>query len=171
MGENQPADFQDILDRHFDRVYGYVAYRLAPNVEAAGDITQEVFLAAFKNWNGYRGDGSPLTWLQGIARRKVVDHFRALAAGKARFQADGLELAASPDRTERQERALLTSQAMRSLPADQARLLEAKYLEGLSVRRIARQRGTTEKAVESALGRARRAFRDNFRKLQADKEI
>jgi len=164
------ADFEAVLDRHFEQVYGYVAYRLAPDTDAAGDITQETFLAACKGWPSYRAEGSVLGWLRGIARRKIADHFRTrppvceqLAGG-----AEALK-SASPDDAVA-ERAILVTRILRSLSNGQAELLEDKYLEGLSVKEMARRRGTSEQAVASALFRAREAFRQRFGKLQADKE-
>ena len=41
-------------------------------------------------------------------------------------------------------------------------LLRWKYLEGVSVREIARKQETTEKAVEGMLGRARAALREGL---------
>jgi DNA-directed RNA polymerase specialized sigma24 family protein len=56
------------------------------------------------------------------------------------------------------------------LPQDYANLLEEKYLDGLSVRQIAQRRGVGEKSVESALSRAREAFREKYERLQIQQE-
>ena len=79
MPEGDAQSFQSVFDRWFGEVYGYVAYRLAPDRDAAQDVTKEVFLAAWKSWDSYRGDGVVLSWLRGIARRKVADYLRARA--------------------------------------------------------------------------------------------
>ncbi len=76
MPEDKSESLEAVFDRHFDDVYGYVAYRLAPDLEAARDVTQEVFLAALRSWASYRGDGAVVSWLRAIARRKVADHLR-----------------------------------------------------------------------------------------------
>lgn len=55
MPEGSVESFQSVFDRYFGEVYGYVAYRLAPDRDAAQDITQEVFLAAWQRWDAYRG--------------------------------------------------------------------------------------------------------------------
>ncbi len=167
MTDRDLGDFAAVFESHFDQVYGYVAYRLAPNIEAAADITQEVFVSGLKGWGTYRGDGSPLTWLRVIARRKVTDHFRSRSQGKQQLDAERLaaEKPAGPT-----ERAALIAEVMQSLPADQAELLEEKYLEGLSVRQIAGSRSTTEMAVQSALFRARQAFREKFLRLKGRQE-
>ena len=50
-------DFEDIFDQHFQDVYSYVAYRLAPDREVARDLTQEVFLAALEALPKFRSAG------------------------------------------------------------------------------------------------------------------
>jgi RNA polymerase sigma-70 factor (ECF subfamily) len=162
-------DFASVFERHFADVYGYVAYRLGGDAASAGEVTQEVFLAALRSWASYRGDGAPLTWLRAIARRKVVDHFRARTRRGARVDLDGL--AARPaERVEATRHAALVAAVMRSLPDRDAELLEEKYLDRLSLREMAGRRGRTEKAVESALSRARERFRQSFRRLKSRQE-
>jgi len=163
-------DFEQIFDRYFEKVYSYVAYRLAGDSELAKDVTQEVFLAALKALADFRGEGSVLTWLRSIARNKVADHFRALDAPHPPTpgsRADDTAIGLSPD----EQRAVAVSLVMQQLPSSYAELLEEKYLEGLSVREIAKRKKMTEKAVESALSRARQAFRETFQKMQSSKEV
>jgi len=80
-------------------------------------------------------------------------------------------LAAATGSGESQERALLLAQAMRLLPAKCVELLEEKYLESRTVRQMAEKRAQTEKAIESALSRARELLRTAFQRLQAKEEI
>jgi RNA polymerase sigma-70 factor (ECF subfamily) len=161
--------FKAVFERHFDEVYGYIAYRVAPDSEEARDLTQEVFLAAFKAWGTYRGDASPLTWLRSIARRKIADHFNARAQQNSATGAASLTNVTNGC-TDLDERAAILSRAMRQLPLDRVQLLEEKYLEGRSVREIANQRGISERAVESALSRARGMLREQFLRFQAIEE-
>ena len=58
---------QGAFEKHFADGYGYVAYRLAPDFQAAEEVTQEVFLAALESWSSYRGDGTVLSWLRAIS--------------------------------------------------------------------------------------------------------
>jgi len=162
-------DFASVFERHFGDVYGYVAYRLGGDAASAGEVTQEVFLAALRSWASYRGDGAPLTWLRAIARRKVVDHFRARARRGARVDLDALP-APPAEQAEATPQAALVAAVMRSLPGEDAELLEEKYLDGLSLREMAGRRRRTEKAVESALSRARERFRQSFRRLKSRQE-
>jgi RNA polymerase sigma-70 factor (ECF subfamily) len=163
---------EELFQRHFDGVYRYVAYRVAPDLETARDITQEVFLAAFEQLDGYRGDASSLTWLRSIARHKVADHFRGGAGNATARHEDpeALNTASDPTASARQAQAALVSLAMRHLPDHYVEALEEKYIEGLSVSDMAAKRQMSEKAVESVLSRAREAFRTAFEKLRTREE-
>jgi len=157
-----------ILDKYFDRLYSYVAFRVSPDRQAAEDITQEVFLAAVKGIGNYAGKGSPWTWLVAIARHKIADYFRA-ASPRTTLPDDAAE-ASVPMKDEQQERALLVSLALRRLPEHYARVLESKYIEGLAVAEIARRDGSTESSVESLLTRARQAFEQAFKMVEQTRE-
>lgn len=170
MGSKGGSDFDQIFDRYFEQVYSYVAYRVAGDSQAAEDITQEVFLAALKALPDFRGDGSALTWLRSIVRNKVADHFRIQGSFEPRPTDQKLAEVESHG-SEQQEQAVLVSLAIRQLPEGYAELLEEKYLERLSVKEIARRKKMTEKAVESALSRAREAFRRIFQRLEARREL
>ena len=170
MPNTANRNFEKLFDQHFEQVYAYVAYRVSPDPEAAKDLSQEVFLAALKSWKSYRGDGPALNWLRSIARNKVADHFRKLSARSSLGEIDLDQFAdgfnSSSSACDRQDQAALVSLIIRRLPHDYAELLEQKYQEGLSVKQIAQLRKTTEKAVASALTRARESFRKVFKQLQ-----
>lgn len=74
------------------------------------------------------------------------------------------------EQEERRERARRVSLALRELSEEAATLLEEKYVEGRSLRELAARRGSSEKAAESALARARAAFRSAFARLEAREE-
>lgn len=72
---HQPDAFAEIFERHFDAVYAYLARRVG--VEVGGDLTAEVFLAAFESRRRYdlrRPVARP--WLFGIATNVVHRHWR-----------------------------------------------------------------------------------------------
>ena len=165
---NQGGMWESVFNRYFDQVYAYVAYRVAPDWDAAQDIAQEVFLGAFKSNPSPKTNGSVLSWLRGIARHKVADHFRTRGKGSGRLRVSSQAVSDFPAATDGDgaDRAMRVSRALRELRADYAQLLEEKYIEGFSVRRMAADRRSSEKAVESALTRARAAFRQAYRHQQ-----
>ncbi len=66
-------------DKHLDALYGY-AFQRVRQPQTAEDLVQETFLAAIQNYRKFKGQSSELTWLIGILRHKIADHFRRQAA-------------------------------------------------------------------------------------------
>jgi len=63
------------VDEHGDYLYSYALLRLRHR-ELAEEIVQETFLAALKACRNFAGQSSERTWLVGILKHKIVDHFR-----------------------------------------------------------------------------------------------
>jgi RNA polymerase sigma-70 factor (ECF subfamily) len=63
------------LEDHGDALYRFALLRLR-NPELAEDAVQETFMAALRGAANFRGGSSERTWLIGILKRKVIDHFR-----------------------------------------------------------------------------------------------
>ncbi len=66
------------LDQHGDYLFKYASFRLR-DPAAAEDAVQETFLAALKAYERFEGRGSERTWLVGILKHKITDHFRRIA--------------------------------------------------------------------------------------------
>ncbi len=63
------------VDEHGDYLFGYVLPRVRDR-HVAEELVQETFLAAIKAVASFRADSSPRTWLVGLLRRKIADHYR-----------------------------------------------------------------------------------------------
>ncbi len=66
---------EDWVERHGDTLFRYAILRVRDR-SAAEDLVQETFLAALKNRDSFSGDSSEATWLVGILKHKIADHFR-----------------------------------------------------------------------------------------------
>ena len=75
VANHASADPSLWLERHGDYLYRYALFRLRDG-SAAEDAVQETLLAAFQAYEGFAGRGSERTWLTGILKHKIVDHFR-----------------------------------------------------------------------------------------------
>jgi RNA polymerase sigma-70 factor (ECF subfamily) len=64
------------VDAHGDRLYRHALSRVK-RAEVAEDLVQETFIAAMRSAAQFRGEVSPVNWLLGILRHKIMDHFRA----------------------------------------------------------------------------------------------
>jgi RNA polymerase sigma-70 factor (ECF subfamily) len=56
--------------------------------ELAEEIVQDTFLAALKAYHSFSGQSSGRTWLVGIFKHKIVDHFRRISRER-RLQTSG----------------------------------------------------------------------------------
>lgn len=63
------------VDDHGDYLFGYALLRLR-NKQLAEEVVQETFLAALQSRERFAGQSSERTWLIGILKHKVIDHFR-----------------------------------------------------------------------------------------------
>ena len=79
MQPDRCDEFAEILNRHFDDVYGYVAYRVAPDSEAAKDISQEV-IAFLDQWREM--DGVVIAGMAGLAYDRPPDNSLDAAEGE-----------------------------------------------------------------------------------------
>jgi RNA polymerase sigma-70 factor (ECF subfamily) len=140
-------------------VYGYLRARCGGSVAAAEDLTQETFMAAVRWINeGGRVD-APLPWVVGIARRKLIDHFRRQERSERRLALAwnaGPAEDPPPWSDAARERAMT---ALASMAAAQRAALTLRYLDGYTVQEVAEAIGKSVHAAESLLARARESFK------------
>jgi RNA polymerase sigma-70 factor (ECF subfamily) len=91
----------DWLADHGEALLRYAAARLA-DLTVAEDLVQETFLAALEGYDRFREQAAVRTWLVGILRRKLADHYRRLAKQRGQRRGDDPEAqqpsrARSPD--------------------------------------------------------------------------
>jgi len=63
------------VDDHGDCLYRYALLRVR-HPEVAEDLVQETLCAAIRVYKGFRGKSSERSWLCGILKNKICDHFR-----------------------------------------------------------------------------------------------
>jgi len=147
--------FADLYEAHFDRVYAYVMSRVR-NRAAAEDVTSHVFHQALAALPRYEWRGVPFAaWLLRIASNAVNDHWQRSARERGN---PAPEPVANPD-TETIEHHAQLARMVRTLPADQRRVVEARFLEQKSIREIAQEMRRTEGAIKQLQFRALEALR------------
>jgi RNA polymerase sigma-70 factor (ECF subfamily) len=153
--------FESWHRRTLPRVYSYLLSRCAGDVTLAEELTQQTFIAAIDRRSRFDARSDTVTWLCGIARHKLADHFRSVERDQRRqmrMEVRQLHLGTDSPGAGLDDRAAIT-EALRALPASQRAVLVFVVLDDLSVADAARLIGKSPKATESLLFRARESFR------------
>ena len=82
------TDPSEWVDAHGDYLYRYALMRVR-DTAVAEDLVQETLLAALQARRGYEGRSAERTWLTGILKHKLADHFRRLGRETPLSQAEG----------------------------------------------------------------------------------
>ncbi|MGW6689106.1 RNA polymerase sigma factor [Streptomyces sp. NPDC054961] len=156
-----------VVYRHWRPLVHSLARRSLGDEREAEDVTQQVFLAAWRGRNGYRpGPGGFGAWLTGITRHKVAD---ALAArtrrAKAADAAVRLSALATPEPVPGPERAVervVVLEELARLPSAQQRVLRLAFYADLTQSQIADRTGLPLGTVKSHMRRALHLLRQSL---------
>lgn len=153
------AAFERLYRGHVERVYA-LAVRMV-DAEAAEDLTQEVFIRAWRKLGTFRGHARFGTWLHRLAVNHILSRREAIRKSEAR-QAPGdgpLGRLVAPPRRSSGE-ALDLEAAMGRLPGRARRVFVLYDVEGYSHEEIAGLMGVTVGTSKSQLHRARMLLRE-----------
>jgi len=105
-----------------------------------------------------------IAWLIGIARHKLLDHWRSEARETRRLAAvvDQVDAGDNDDPWDVNIDVLVARDALAVLSPQQRGALTLRYLDDLPVARVAEILGRTLHATETLLVRARHAFRSAY---------
>ncbi len=151
----------ELYDTALPEVYGYLASRCG-SASIAEDLTSETFLAAADAVRRDRVPDLTVAWLIGVARHKLVDHWRRREREDRALTTVGSEPDGEDDPWDVQLDLLTAHRVLAELGAHHRSALTLRYLDGLPVREVAACLGRTEGATEVLLVRARRAFRSVY---------
>ena len=70
-----PPDPSTWIESYGDYLYRYALMRVS-NTSVAEDLVQETFLAGIKSLKNFGGRSTLKTWLTGILKFKIMDHYR-----------------------------------------------------------------------------------------------
>ena len=144
------------------RVYSYLASRCLGDEDLAQELTQQTYVAAITGNARFDGRSDQVTWLCGIARHKLADHFRRQEReerGRMTMAVREVTVDGGSDRRAAFEDRVLIAETMRGLPTAQRAVLTFVALDGLPVAEAARLMGRSFGATQSLLARARESFR------------
>jgi RNA polymerase sigma-70 factor (ECF subfamily) len=157
------AAFEELYRAHAGKLFS-VACRMVGNPADAEDLLQEIFLAAHRKLDGFRGESALGTWLYRLATNHCLDYLRSRAA-RTNQLTDGLD--DEPGRYET-GRAGLAEQAVTKMDLERAlaQLPEGcraafvlHDVQGLEHREVAQALGIAEGTSKSQVHKARLRLR------------
>jgi RNA polymerase sigma-70 factor (ECF subfamily) len=163
MSESQPAsepgaNLLAVYDEALPQVYGYLLRRCgSPSV--AEDLTSETFIAAVDAIRGDRLPSLTVAWLIGVARHKLVDHWRRLEREQRLLSAIDGEVTEDTAHWDERLDAQAAHATLATLGPAHRSVLTLRYLDGLPMSEVAGVLERSVGATEVLLMRARRAFR------------
>ena len=172
------------LEKHRRAMFKFAMLQLR-NETHAEDCVQEALAAAIQNANGFAGASSVRTWLIGILKHKILDHFRrasreqALSVSDEEGSLDDFDALFKPDGhyveppaawvnpeqalTQREFFDVLES-CMNALPKVTARVFTLREVMGVSTEEICAELGITSNNCWVLIYRARMSLRQCLEK-------
>lgn len=161
----QPGAFDLLVERHRRQVY-QLCYRFVGNHEDAAELSQDVFVRAFRALDRFKGESSLATWLYRIGVNLCLNR---VSLKRPTFEPldERVPLAShgesAPERVLREERAARVRRAIAQLPEKQRAALILRMYHDLSHQQIAESLGSTEGAAKANVFHALRRLRDLLR--------
>jgi len=178
--------FEALTNRYEQRVYS-LALRMLRHEQDAEDVTQQTFLSALENMEGFRGDAAFGTWLLRIATHAALKVIRkrsgldTVSLEGATEEADGYGTIPHPeyiaDWRQSPEQLVPRNEIKRLLEEGLAKLDDRhrmvfllRDVEGLSVKETAESLGLSEANTKVRLLRARLQLRELLTQALGDPE-
>jgi len=165
----QPGAFDLVVERH-QRVVYQLCYRFVANHEDASDLTQDVFLRAYRGLRNFRGQSSLGTWLYRIGVNVCLNRLSVKAPHTEPIE-DRQHVDMRRERADegvlRAERAAFVRAAIARLPRKQRAALILRMYHDMAHHEIAAALGSSVGAVKANVFHALQ----NLKKLLGDEVV
>ena len=175
--------FNQLILNYQQSTYG-VIFRMLGDRDVAADVTQDVFIAAFRGIQSFRGGSSFRAWLMRIASNAACDHWRRTQ----RHPTESLDIDADDDDAHsasilnsavatgqeanpeeyllNRELQELIQRGLQELPLEQREAVILCDIQGLSYEEIAATTQATMGTVRSRIARGRARLRNYLYKYR-----
>jgi len=163
--ETAAQEFARVVQTHRPQIFRFLLASTR-DVDLAETLTQECFLKAHRNWGGFRGDSSAMTWLMRIAINLQKDHWRnrrmqfwrhtrnnSVDSDEASDWLPSGESSAEQQLLAR-ERVKMVWKSVEGLSERQRTVFLLRYVEERELSEIAQVTGLSEGTVKAHLSRA-----------------
>jgi RNA polymerase sigma factor (sigma-70 family) len=155
--------FREFHRLYFHRLYQFLLVVARGQEHEAREALQETLLRVVRHARKFDNEEAFWCWLKVVARNAARDggrkqHRYLGLLQKFAWHSQNAAEPSSPSNTPALGE--LLEESLEELPPQDRHLIEAKYLQGATVRELATNTGLTEKAVESRLLRLRQHIRE-----------
>jgi RNA polymerase sigma-70 factor, ECF subfamily len=153
--------FAELYQHHVRQVYRYHMVHVG-NVKDAEDLTSQTFIAALENISSFRGAGSFVAWIFGIAANKKAMFFRS---NRPQIQLDeALHIPSSkfaPDQLTSQRLKIASiTRALKQISPDRANAITLTFFGGLSNTEASRVMHKSEASIKMLVSRGLQDLRE-----------
>jgi RNA polymerase sigma-70 factor, ECF subfamily len=144
-----------LYNQYFERIYRFIFYRVS-HKETAEDLTEDVFIKAFKNLRTLEQAAAFEGWLYQIARNLVIDYYRSKRAVVPLEEIENtLEYETNiVDLVNLQTEQTIFIKLLKELSPEQQQVIKLKFLEDIDNASIAEIMKKTEGAIRVIQHRA-----------------
>ena len=157
------ADLRAVYDAHSPLVFSLC--RRALGAHAANDVTQEVFVSAWRARDRFDPErGNLAQWLVGITKRRIIDHLRSEGRHSDRRADDDhiQNRAHSEPQLERLADRMLVADALAHLPDRARNVINMAYIHDMTHQQIAEETGLPLGTVKSDIRRGLQRIREQL---------
>ncbi len=163
--DNAAHSFDRVVERYRPQIFRFLLASTR-DMDLAETLTQECFLKAHRNWAGFRGESSAMTWLMRIAINLQKDHWRnrrmqfwKLTRNNSVDVDEASDWLPSNESSQEQnllarERVAQVWQAVEGLSERQKTVFLLRYVEEMDLSEIAAATGLSEGTIKAHLSRA-----------------
>ncbi len=149
--------FERLYRGHVGRVHGLALRMSGP--DAAADLTQEIFVRAWRNLPSFRREAAFGTWLYRVALNAILAHREAARRERMRFLGADALVERLPSRASRGDLRVDLDRALEDLPDGARRIFVLHDVEGFKHEEIAERLAISVGTSKSQLHRARMLLR------------
>lgn len=167
---DEQALFAQLVQRYQSYVFTLVL-RFTDNREDAEEISQDVFVKAYRSLADFRGDAKFSTWLYTIVRTSCITFLRkkkldtiSLDNERTSLQVGNRESGFTANNVEQKSRHAIVNTAIRMLSPDDSQILTLFYKGEQSLGEIGQVMGLEPNTVKVKLHRARNRLKEKMEK-------
>jgi RNA polymerase sigma-70 factor (ECF subfamily) len=168
--QGEQAIFSILVERYQQYVFTLVL-RFTDNREDAEEISQDIFVKAYRSLADFRGESKFSTWLYTVVRTSCITFLRkkrldttSIDNERTFLQLENKESAFKANAIEQKSRHAMVNEAIRLLSPDDSQLITLFYKGEQSLEEIGKIMGLEPNTVKVKLHRARGRLKEKMEK-------